>query len=196
MNNKFKTLTETIRNCQICAENLSHSPKPIFQVSQKARILVAGQAPGRKAHDCGIPFKDPSGDRLRDWMGVSDKVFYDANKIAILPMGFCYPGHGQSGDLPPRRECAAAWRQQMLDAMPTIQLILVIGSYAIDWHLGKSKKPNLTETVKAWQTYAPHVIPIPHPSPRNNIWLHKNAWFENEVLPAMRKKIQSSLKES
>jgi len=193
MNKKFSVLTKKIHDCQICAEHFTHDPKPIFQLSQTARVLVAGQVPGRTAHDSGIPFNDPSGDRLRQWMGVSEKVFYDANKIAILPMGFCYPGHGKSGDLPPRQECAPAWRRQVLAAMPEIQLILVIGSYAIEWHLGESKKRNLTETVKAWQSYAPNVIPLPHPSPRNNRWLSKNIWFESEVLPAVRKKIKTYL---
>ena len=198
MKKEFSILIKEIRQCQVCAEQFTHEPNPIFQMSPSATVLIAGQAPGRKVHESGIPFNDPSGDRLRDWMGISEKIFYDASKVAILPMGFCYPGkvksgQGKSGDLPPRPECALAWRSRALELMPNIQLILVIGRYAINWHLGESKKHNLTETVRAWKCYAPDVIPLPHPSPRNNIWLRKNAWFENEVLPILRKKIQTCL---
>jgi len=162
----------------------------VFQLSRKATILVAGQAPGIRVHKSGIPFTDPSGDRLRDWMGVTSDDFYNANKVAILPMGFCYPGKGKSGDLPPRRECADAWRDDILMAMPKIQLTLLIGSYAINWHLGKSRKDNLTETVRAWKSYAPTIIPLPHPSPRNNYWLRKNPWFENEVIPYIQHRVR------
>jgi len=191
MSRAFRELTKEISRCQICARHFAHQPKPIFQLNPKASILIAGQAPGRKAHHSGIPFDDPSGDRLRDWMGINKDVFYDAKKIAILPMGFCYPGHNRAGDLPPRHECAQAWRQQVLDAMPNIQLTLVIGSYAMEWHLGLQKKKKLTDVVFAWRSYAPAVIPLPHPSPRNNLWLRKNAWFESEVLPELKEKIQS-----
>lgn len=190
----FTLLVESVQHCQICAGHFSHAPKPLLQVSQTATILVAGQAPGRKAHDSGIPFNDPSGERLRKWMGISRETFYDANKIAILPMGFCYPGHGKSGDLPPRPECAENWRQPVLAALPNIQLTLAIGRYAIAWHLKNSKQNNLTETVKAWQSYAPDIIPLPHPSPRNNLWLQKNPWFENSVLPALQSRIHDCLK--
>lgn len=196
MNREFRILIESIRDCQICAEHLSDTPNPIFQLNQTASILIAGQAPGRRVHESGIPFCDPSGDRLRDWMGISKNIFYDPGKIAILPMGFCYPGQGKSGDLPPRKECAQAWRKQVLDQMPAVKLILVIGNYAIKWHIGKSAKQNLTETVRAWkfyESYAPEIIPLPHPSPRNNPWLRKNLWFEKEVLSNMQKKIQSYL---
>lgn len=193
MNRAFRVLIKEIGNCQICADHFEHEPNPIFQLSPKASVLVAGQAPGRKAHKSGIPFNDPSGDRLRDWMGVSLEMFYDADKIAILPMGFCFPGHGRTGDLPPRRECAPAWRQQVLDMMPNIQLTLVIGSYAIDWHLGPQKKHNLTDVVRAWKSHAPAIIPLPHPSPRNNVWLRKNAWFEKDVLPALRARVSDCL---
>ncbi|WP_126455728.1 uracil-DNA glycosylase family protein [Sulfuriflexus mobilis] len=193
MNRTFRELTNAISNCQICASHFEHDPRPVFQLSQKASILVAGQAPGRKVHKSGIPFDDPSGDRLRDWMGVSTETFYDADKIAILPMGFCYPGHGRSGDLPPRQECAEAWRQQILDVMPNIQLTLVIGRYAMEWHLGSLKNCKLTDVVRAWKSYAPTIIPLPHPSPRNNIWLRKNAWFEKDVLPALQRRVRKSL---
>ena len=194
MAEELNILKKEIANCEICSENFSHIPNPIFQLSSKATILIAGQAPGRKVHESGNPFSDPSGDRLRNWMGVSETEFYDVNKIAILPMGFCYPGTGTSGDLPPRQECALTWRKKILKLMPKVQLTLVIGSYAMKWHLGKSMQHNLTETVRAWETYSPNIIPLPHPSPRNNIWLAKNTWFENEVLPAMRERIQYALK--
>jgi uracil-DNA glycosylase len=163
--------------------------KPVFQVNPKARILIAGQAPGKKVHETGIPFDDPSGRRLREWMGIDSEQFYNSKKIAILPMGFCYPGTGKSGDLPPQPECAEKWRHLLLLLMKDIQLSLVIGKYAQDWHLGTGKKNNLTETVKAWKEYWPSILPLPHPSPRNNIWLKKNSWFENEVLPVLQLKI-------
>ena len=167
--------------------------RPVLQVSQKAKILIAGQAPGIRVHKSGIPFDDPSGDRLRRWMGISDEIFYDANKIVILPMGFCYPGTGKSGDLAPRPECAEKWRQQLLDAMPQIELILVIGMYAQKWHMPELKKQTLTQTVKDWKDCWPKLRPLPHPSPRNNIWLKKNPWFEKVIIPTLQKKIQALL---
>ena len=191
MSKSFTALVREMQACRICEAHLE--PNPVFQVSRKASILIAGQAPGIKVHESGIPFTDASGDRLRDWMGVSKNDFYNANKIAILPMGFCYPGKGKSGDLAPRRECALTWRDDILMAMPNIQLTLVIGSYAIDWHLGRKRKDNLTETVKAWRSYAPTCIPLPHPSPRNNIWLSKNHWFENDVIPYVQKRVRRIL---
>lgn len=193
MSAKLPALVNAIRSCQICAQHLAHDPRPIVQLGDKASVMIAGQAPGRKVQESGIPFDDPSGERLRSWMGVSAETFYNADKIAILPMGFCYPGHGRSGDLPPRQECAPEWRQQVLDAMPNIQLTLVIGAYAMEWHLEGSQKRNLTETVRAWALYAPHMLPLPHPSPRNNIWLRRNPWFEQEVLPVLRSKVNSLL---
>lgn len=193
MSRTFRVLTESARHCQICAGYFTHTPKPVFQLSQSARVLIAGQAPGIRAHRSGVAFNDPSGDRLRAWMGVSMEAFYNADKIAILPMGFCYPGKGRSGDLPPRPECAETWRQQILDGMPEIRLTLVIGRYAMQWHLGESGKRNLTETVRAYQSYAPDIIPLPHPSPRNNLWLRKNDWFETELLPFLRARIRTCL---
>lgn len=190
MTKNLNILKDEVSNCEICSEYFPHVPNPIFQLSSKATILIAGQAPGRKVHDSGIPFADPSGNRLRDWMGVSEDEFYDENKIAILPMGFCFPGKGKSGDLPPRKECALTWRKKTLELMPKIQLTLVIGSYAMKWHLGESMKHNLTETVRSWETYPANIIPLLHPSPRNNIWLAKNTWFESEVLPVMRERIK------
>jgi len=194
MKAELKSLITEIKRCTLCAKHLDHEPRPVVQLGNKASLLIAGQAPGRKVHETGIPFDDPSGDRLREWMGISKDIFYNENKIAILPMGFCYPGKGKSGDLPPRPECAPAWRQPVLDQLPNIQFIIVIGKYAMDWHLGNKQKNNLTETVKAWKSYAPDVIPLPHPSPRNNIWLSKNPWFEDEVLPALKKRVKKALK--
>lgn len=186
----IKKLIHSISRCEICAPCLDHKPRPVVQISQTSRILIAGQAPGRKVHESGIPFDDASGDRLRDWMGISREDFYDADRIAILPMGFCYPGQGKSGDLPPRPECAAHWRQQVMQFMPNIQLTLVIGTYAINWHISKRKKGSLTETIKAWKDYSPQLIPLPHPSPRNNIWISKNQWFSQQVLPELRCRIK------
>ena len=148
--------------------------------------------PGRRVHKSGVPFDDPSGDRLREWMGVSRETFYDATQIAILPMGFCYPGTGKTGDLPPRPECAETWRDAVLSGLPDVELTLVIGQYAMRWHLENEKK-TLTETVRAWKDERPARIPLPHPSPRNNIWLRKNAWFESEVLPYLRRRIRKLL---
>ena len=181
------TLIDEVKACRICAEYLD--PRPIFQMHPRAKILIAGQAPGKKVHETGIPFNDPSGDRLRAWMGVTRETFYDAKKIAILPMGFCYPGTGKSGDLPPRPECAAHWRKKLLAQLPNIELTLVIGQYAQDWHLSDTQKPTLTETVRAWKDYWPKMLALPHPSPRNNIWLKKNQWFEKEVIPKLQKNI-------
>lgn len=153
-----------------------------------ARILVAGQAPGRKVHDTGIPFNDPSGDQLRRWMGVTREQFYDDSRIALVPMGFCYPGSGPSGDLPPRPECAPAWRQPLLDQLPQIELTLVIGGYAQAWHLGK-KAGSVTQVVSDWRSYWPALLPLPHPSPRNRFWLQKNPWFEQQVVPALQGRV-------
>jgi uracil-DNA glycosylase len=151
--------------------------------------LIAGQAPGSKVHASGIPFQDASGDRLRDWMGVSESLFYDPRRIAILPMGFCYPGTGASGDNPPRPECALAWRTQLLARLANVQLTLVIGQYAQAWHLAAAVSVNLTDTVKNWQKFWPTALPLPHPSPRNNIWLKKNPWFALDVLPSLRRRV-------
>ena len=175
--------------CTLCQDHLIDGIRPVFQVSHGARILIAEQAPVSKVHLSGIPFDDNSGERLRRWMGIDKDTFYNLDKIAILPMGFCYPGKGKSGDLPPRIECAPQWRQQFLDQMPKIQLTLVIGSYAQQWHMKDRLQKNLTETVRQWEMYWPTLLPLPHPSPRNNIWLKKNEWFERDVVPQMRQRI-------
>ncbi len=189
----FNNIIEDIRSCTICAPSLPAGPRPVFQVSKTAKILIVGQAPGRRVHETGIPFDDPSGDRLREWMGIGKDVFYDASKIAIVPMGFCYPGTGKSGDLPPRPECADKWRKKLLVQLDSIKLTLIIGQYAIKWHLNSKAKRTLTETVEAWRDYWPENVVLPHPSPRNNIWLKKNQWFESEILPELKEYIEKLL---
>lgn len=186
---KMKALLEDIKNCKICEAQLPLGPRPVVQADVAAKILIVGQAPGVRVHETGIPFNDPSGDRLRHWMGIDRKLFYDPAIIALVPMGFCYPGSAERGDLPPRKECADTWRKALLNQLRNIELTLVIGQYAIEWHLGKTRKKSLTETVKAWRDYAPKKIVLPHPSPRNNIWLKKNPWFEQDVLPALRQRV-------
>lgn len=194
MSADFRKLLSEVRDCQICLPHLPDGVRPVLQADPAAPILIAGQAPGIRVHRSGIPFDDPSGDRLRQWMGIDKSVFYDPKKVAILPMGFCYPGTGKSGDLPPRPECAPAWREALLQQLPNIRLILILGQYAQKYHLGKARKKNLTATVLAWREYWPQALPLPHPSPRNNIWLSKNRWFEGEVLPELQKYIGDLLK--
>lgn len=179
--------------CRHCEASLPHGARPILQVHSKAKILIAGQAPGRKVHFTGIPFNDASGERLRDWLGIDKTVFYDASKIALLPMGFCYPGTGKSGDLPPRPECATIWRSRLMENLSEVELILPIGQYAQAWHLKGRTLVNLTETVKAWRQYWPHYLPLPHPSPRNNIWLKRHLWFNEEVLPTLKVRVKEVL---
>ena len=182
----FALLQTQVRACTLCAAQLPLPPRPIFQLDPRARILIAGQAPGRKAHESGIPFSDPSGDRLRAWMGIDKATFYDASRIAILPMGFCFPGTGSGGDLPPRPECAPAWRDKLLALLPRLELTLVIGSYAQVWHLPNAKGQSVTDIVSAWRDHWPQVLPTPHPSPRNQRWLKNNPWFEAETVPALQ----------
>ncbi len=188
MKKALKTLLYEVTTCERCKPYLPMGPRPVFQLHPKASILIVGQAPGKKVHETGIPFDDPSGDRLRKWMGIDRADFYNSSKIAILPMAFCYPGTGKSGDLPPRPECAETWRAQLLAQLPNITLTLVLGKYAQDYHLMDSPYKTLTETVKAWQTFWPTHLPLPHPSPRNNIWLKRNPWFQTELLPILQSK--------
>lgn len=194
MPNSLKSLLEDVRACTICRQHLPLGPRPVLQLGSNAGILIAGQAPGQKVHESGIPFNDASGSRLRHWMGISDEVFYDANQIAILPVGFCFPGTGKSGDLPPRPECADKWRQPLLERAVNIQMTLVLGHYAQSYHF-PDFKGRLTDLVKSWQDYWPAVVPLPHPSPRNNRWLKQNAWFEADLLPILRKQIGKILSE-
>lgn len=188
----FESLLTDVRGCTLCTKHLPLGPRPIVQLQPSAQILIAGQAPGRKVHETGIPFNDASGDRLRSWLGISREVFYDAQQVAILPMGFCFPGTGKSGDLPPRPECAPAWRAQLLSQLRNIKLTLVIGRYALAYHL-PNETGTLTETVQAWPKYWPNVVPLPHPSPRNNLWLKRNPWFENELVPQLQSRVVAVL---
>jgi uracil-DNA glycosylase len=185
-------LLDTVRACTLCAASLPLGPRPILQLHPDARLLIASQAPGRRAHASGIPFDDASGDRLRDWLGIGRDIFYDAHRIAILPMGFCYPGKGASGDLPPRPECATAWREPLLALMPRRELTLVIGAHAQAWHL-PGRRVALTAAVRDWEAFGPALWPLPHPSPLNNLWLRRNPWFEVEVLPRLRERVRSIL---
>ena len=186
----LKTLLAEIRSCRECEPHLSLGPRPILSAHRNSKILIVGQAPGKRVHQSGVPWDDPSGVRLRDWLRISETDFYDASKIAIVPMGFCYPGTGKSGDLPPRPECAPLWHEQLLNELKNVKLRLLVGNYAQAYVLGNSKKSTLTETVRCWKEYRPSAIPLPHPSPRNNIWLKKNPWFEEEVLPYLRRRIK------
>lgn len=190
-------LISEMRACRICAEAqnpLPHEPRPVFQLHPDARILVAGQAPGNLVNLSGRPFTDPSGDRLRDWMGIGPDVFYDEKKLAILPMGFCFPGYTPKGaDKPPRKECAPAWRERSLTILPQIRVSLLIGGYAQNWHLGEAYAGSVTGTVENWRAFAPDVFVLPHPSWRNNAWLKKHPWFETDLLPALRSAVRSAL---
>jgi uracil-DNA glycosylase len=190
---KNNDLVEQVSKCVICEPQLPLGARPVIQFNSSARILIAGQAPGIKVHESGIPFNDQSGERLRQWLGLTKQQFYDAHNIAILPMGFCYPGKGKSGDLPPRKECAPAWRAPLLAALPNIQLTIVLGKYAQNYHLPHSKALPLTELVKSWRDYWPTHLPLPHPSPRNNIWLKNNPWFEQQVVPELKKRVAEIL---
>ncbi|MCO6178631.1 uracil-DNA glycosylase family protein [Ciceribacter sp. RN22] len=201
----LETLRREIALCRICrdrprggmAHRLPHEPRPVAVLSGTARILIAGQAPGLRVHETGLPFNDASGDRLRQWMGVDREAFYDPDRFAIVPMGFCFPGYNSQGhDLPPRRECAPAWRDRVIAAMPQIELVLAVGQYAQAWHLGSRRKRTLDETVRHWREYcndvespALPVLPLPHPSWRNTGWLKKNPWFEQELLSVLREEV-------
>ena len=198
------TLAKRIRACRICRDHprgapLGHEPRPVLRVSESARICIAGQAPGTRVHASGVPFKDPSGDRLRVWMDIDEATFYDADRIAIVPMGFCFPGLDRRGsDLPPRVECASEWRQLLFANLPRIDLLIVIGAYAQKWHLGDHNRRTLTETVAAWRTIGaetkvPRIVPLPHPSWRNNSWIKQNPWFEADLLPELRRQIARRL---
>lgn len=186
------TLLTEVRACTLCADHLPLGPRPVVQAHTAARILIVGQAPGRKVHETGLPFNDASGDRLRAWLGMTREVFYDPKQVATLPMGFCFPGTGKSGDLPPRPECAPAWRSPLLAHLKHIQLTLVIGQYAQAYHL-PDDSGSVTEVVQAWRKHWPHLVPLPHPSPRNNLWLKRNPWFEKKLIPVLRARVAEVL---
>ncbi|MCK7611142.1 uracil-DNA glycosylase family protein [Roseibium sediminicola] len=195
-------LVREVRACRVCIDRpdkapLPHEPRPVLQVSSTARLCLCGQAPGTRVHQSGRPFTDPSGDRLRDWLGIGEETFYDAGKLAIVPMGFCFPGlDDKGGDLPPRAECRKAWHDRVFAAMPQIELVIVIGQYAQAYHLGTRRQKTLTQTVANWRAHfdeeggeGPKVLPLPHPSWRNNAWLKKNPWFEADLLPVLRHQV-------
>ncbi|WP_026380676.1 uracil-DNA glycosylase family protein [Afifella pfennigii] len=201
---RAEDLARRVRACRICVERpektpLPHPPNPILRISSTARLCIASQAAGTRAHATTTPFNDPSGERLRAWMGVSCEEFYDERRIAIVPMGFCFPGQDEKGgDLPPRRECAPAWREAVFAAMPQIELVLAVGQYAMAWHLGALRRPSLTETVADWRhileaSGPPALLPLPHPSWRNNAWLKRHPFFEAELLPELRKRVRAIL---
>ncbi|QXC31753.1 uracil-DNA glycosylase family protein [Aeromonas sp. FDAARGOS 1409] len=187
--NRLDILFEQIRACRLCEAYLPLGPRPVIRGNERARLLIIGQAPGTRVHASGIPWDDPSGDRLRQWLGVDKSVFYDESRIAIMPMGLCYPGRGKSGDLPPRPECAPTWHDKVLMLLPNIELTLLIGQYAQAYYLREVAKGSLTETVRHWADYGPAWLPLPHPSPRNTLWLKKNPWFEQAVIPHLQQRV-------
>jgi uracil-DNA glycosylase len=201
---RLQQLVREIRACRICKEApaaaaLPHEPRPVLRPSSTARICICSQAPGTRVHRSGVPFTDPSGERLRDWLQISRDEFYDQRRIAIVPMGFCFPGHDEAGgDLPPRKECARAWHAPLFAAMPQLELVLLVGSYAQRWHLRAQAKEAMTDIVQGWRSLLrarskPQYVPLPHPSWRNNAWLAANPWFERELLPVLRRRIRRLL---
>ena len=186
---KIEDLIKEIKQCKVCEPHLPLGANPILMASKNSKVAIIGQAPGTKVHKTGIPWNDQSGKLLREWMGVSSEQFYDTDIFAIVPMGFCYPGKGKSGDLPPRKECAPLWHEKLFDMMQSIELTLLIGSHSQKYYLGEDMKSNLTETVHSYEDYLPEYFPMPHPSPRNRIWLKKNSWFEEKNIPELKRLI-------
>ncbi|MCX2679648.1 uracil-DNA glycosylase family protein [Galbibacter sp. EGI 63066] len=190
----MENLIKEIRNCTICEDYLPNEPRPILQASSSSKIIIIGQAPGQKVQNSGIPWDDASGNNLRKWLAVDKQQFYDEKLFALIPMGFCFPGTGKSGDLPPRKECAPKWHQQVFTHMKEAELIILIGLYAQKYYLANDAKRTLTETVKNYDSYLPKYLPLPHPSPRNNIWLRKNSWFETDVIPVLQERVSRLVK--
>ena len=189
---KYRTLDAllaAVRDCRACEDHLPLGPRPVLRAHEAARILIVGQAPGLRVHTTGVPWDDPSGERLRQWMGVNKDVFYDGSRIAIIPMGYCYPGRGKNGDMAPRRECAELWLDRLLAKLPRLELTLLVGQYAQRHFLGSRRKLSLAETTKAWRDYSPQYIPLPHPSPRNQPWFKRHPWFEQQLIPVLRARI-------
>ncbi len=184
-------LLEEVRACRVCEAHLPLGPKPVLRADVRATVLIVGQAPGTRVHATGIPWNDPSGDRLRAWMGVDRDTFYDERRIAIIPTGFCYPGRGRAGDLPPRPECAPLWHPRLRELLPDIRLTLLVGQYAQAYYLKGRRNRTLTATVHAWREYLPEFLALPHPSPRNTRWLQLNPWFTQEVIPQLRERIHA-----
>lgn len=193
MKYNMQTLTQEILSCQICKDHLPLGIRPVFTAEEESKIVIIGQAPGKKVHENGIPWQDKSGDTLRRWLGVTEEEFYNPQLFALIPMGFCYPGKGKSGDLPPRPECAPQWHSKLLKKMENVKITLLIGQYAQAYYLKEKRFKTLTETVQNYQNYLPEYFPLPHPSPRNNIWMKKNEWFEETVLPILANKVKTML---
>ncbi len=187
-------LLADIRACRLCEGKLPLGPRPVLRASPSARLLIVGQAPGTRVHASGIPWDDASGERLRDWLQLDRDTFYDERRIAIVPMGLCYPGRGKSGDLPPRPECAATWHPRLLPLLTEVECVLLVGQYAQRYLLGERCGTTLTDTVRRWRDYAPRYLPLPHPSPRNQLWLRRNPWFADDVLPALRNTVSNLLR--
>ncbi len=190
--NTLEQLLTQVTNCRVCQPYLKLGCNPVIQANEAAKLLIIGQAPGLKVHHSSIPWNDPSGDRLRQWLALDKEQFYDPKQIAIMPMGLCYPGKGRSGDLPPRKECAPLWHTPILKQLPNIEMTLLIGQYAQNYYL-QDKPKTLTETVKSWRRWAPHYLPLPHPSPRNTLWLRNNPWFEEDVVSYIRDHVHQQL---
>ena len=189
----METLLHEIKQCKLCVAHLPLGTNPVVTASKESKIVIIGQAPGAVVHSTGIPWDDKSGDNLRSWLGVSNEEFYNPNNFALVPMGFCYPGKGKTGDLPPRKECAPQWHELLLSALEEVELIILIGAYAQTYYLKDSKKRTLTETVNSFKAYLPHYFVLPHPSPRNNIWMKKNPWFKQEVLKELKVAVKNIL---
>lgn len=193
MSSRLPPLLAEISACTLCTGKLPYAPRPVLAASASARLLIVGQAPGRRVQESGIPWSDASGQRLRSWLDMAPEVFYDSAQVAIVPMGFCYPGTGRNGDLPPRVECAPAWHARLLATMPQVRLTLLIGAYAQNYYLAGQASATLTQTVAQWKDYLPAYFPLPHPSPRNTLWLKRNPWFEAEVIPVLRRQVSMAL---
>lgn len=193
---RLPLLLADIRACRACEAHLPHGPRPVLQAGRAARVLVIGQAPGARVHASGVPWDDKSGERLRAWMGIDPECFYDANRVALVPMGYCYPGRGASGDLPPRPECAELWLDRVLAEMPHIRLTLLVGAYAQRRFLGPARRGNLTETVAAWRDFGAAHVALPHPSPRNQGWFKHHPWFEAELLPVLKARVAAALEDA